>query len=294
MYEKIKATAVTIKPKKWDKVFNAEKLESFFVQASHDRPAIILATEGVLEGYVVTDVLENPELGDAMIDIAEPLDGPYVKGFRRLAKTLNTCLCFGFAERIGNEAYNAAIFIDQLGEIRGHYHKTQLAEGTGPAWYYNRIGKAIRAFDTPFGKAGYMICNDRWNPMIARTLVLDGAQFLLIPSYGSKSKGQNQTVLARARENGVPIVESNVGMGLIVSKGEIVAYKWGNDQIVTADIEVPHAVSTNAARKHEQAFMKLRTPEMKRRYRKTRDQLSNGDTDKLSWKFSGTSKGTNP
>ncbi|GIT16216.1 MAG: hypothetical protein CM1200mP37_7970 [Chloroflexota bacterium] len=47
--------------------------------------------------------------------------------------------------------------------------------------------------------------------MIARTMVFDGAQMLLINSFGSKSKGQNETVLGRARENGVPIVEANVG-----------------------------------------------------------------------------------
>src|SRR5207249_5352408 len=64
------------------------------------------------------------------------------------------------------------------------------------------IGRELRAFETPFGRAGFLICNDRWNPMIARTVVLDGARILLIPSYGSKRKSQNEAVLARARENG--------------------------------------------------------------------------------------------
>ena len=153
---------------------------------------------------------------------------------------LKTCLCFGFAERRGTSSvYNSAVFIDEEGDICGTYHKTQFAEGTHPSWNFNCIGETIRAFDTPFGRAGILICNDRWNPLIARTLVLDGAQFLLIPSYGSKGKSQNQTVLARARENGVPIVEANVGMNLIINKGEIVAYKWGNDQISTASIDIP-------------------------------------------------------
>ena len=105
--------------------------------------------------------------------------------------------------------------------------------------------------------------------MIARTLVLDGAQFLLIPSYGSKGKAQNHTVLARARENGVPIVEANVGMNLIISKGEIVAYKWGNDQISTADIDIPHPPSTEAARRSEQSYLQAQSPEMAARYQKT-------------------------
>ena len=214
MYTQVKATAISIKPKKWDKGFNADKVETFFREAAKEKPDVILTTEGVLEGLVSGDVIEHPEMGEAMLDIAEPIDGPYISRFRRLAKELSTCLCFGFAERVGDEVYNAAVFIDQAGEIRGHYHKTQLAEGTGPDWYFNRIGKTIRAFDTPIGRAGILICNDRWNPMIGRTLVLDGAQLLLITSYGMKTKVQNETVLARARENGVPIIEANVGMNV--------------------------------------------------------------------------------
>ena len=274
MYQSVKVSAISLKPIKWDKASNADKLEAFFVEAAKDTPQLILATEGVLEGYVVMDVIEGSATPEAMLDIAEPLDGAYIHRFRQLAKQLKTCLCFGFAEQRGTSSvYNSAVFIDSNGEICGTYHKTQFAEGTHPSWNFNCIGETIRAFDTPFGRAGILICNDRWNPLIARTLVLDGARFLLIPSYGSKGKSQNQTVLARARENGVPIVEANVGMNLIISKGEIVAYKWGNDQISTADIEIPSLPSTGAARRSEQEYLQAQGPEMEVRYRKTIDRL---------------------
>ena len=266
MYTQVKATTISIKPKRWDKAHNADKVEAFFRKAAEDSPDLILTTEGVLEGYVVTEAIKEPRAAEAMLQIAEPIDGPYVNRFRRLANELNTCLCFGFAERIGEEVYNAAVFIDADGDIRGKYHKTQLAEGTGPDWYFNRIGNEIRAFDTPIGRAGFLICNDRWNPTIARALVMDGARLLLITSYGNKSRKQNEAVLARARENGVPIVEANVGMNLIISKGEIVAYKWGNDQITTAVVDVPEAPSTALARGLEAEHLELRAPDMERRY----------------------------
>ena len=274
MYQSVKVSAISLKPTKWDKASNAEKLEAFFVEASKDAPQLILATEGVLEGYVVMDVIEGRAAPEAMLEIAEPIDGAYICRFRRLARQLKTCLCFGFAERCGTSSvYNSAVFIDDNGDICGTYHKTQFAEGTHPSWNFNCIGETIRAFDAPFGRAGILICNDRWNPLIARTLVLDGAQFLLIPSYGSKGKAQNRTVLARARENGVPIVEANVGMNLIISKGEIVAYKWGNDQISTADIDIPVLPSTKVARRSEQEYLQSQGPEMAARYRKTIDRL---------------------
>jgi len=44
-------------------------------------------------------------------------------------------------------------------------------------------------------------------------------------------------------------------MNLIISKGEIIAYKWGNDQISTADIDIPHPPSTEAARHSEQEYL---------------------------------------
>ena len=273
MYTPIKAAAISVKPRKWDKAYNADKLECFFTEAAKEGPHLVLATEGVLEGYVVIEAIESREKAERLIEIAEPINGPYIARFRRLAAKLKTCLCFGFAERIEDEVFNSAIFIDDHGEIRGKYHKTQLAEGAHSTWYFNRVGSTLRAFNTPLGRVGILICNDRWNPMIARTLVLDGAQLLLIPSYGSKSRSQNRAVLARARENGVPIVEANVGANLIISKGEITAYEWGNDQITTAVVEVPDLASTARARAYESEYLGLQSREMERRYVETIKRL---------------------
>jgi len=273
MFTPIKATAISIKPKKWDKADNADKLETYFCEAAKNKPDLVLATEGMLEGYVVMDVIEHPEKTDAMLEIAEPIDGPYIGRFRRLAELLKTNLCFGFAERIDKEVYNTALFIGNDGEIYGKQHKTQLAEGTDESWNFNRVGKKIRAFDTPVGRVGILICNDRWNPRIARTQVLDGARILLIPSYGSKTREQNQMVMRRARENGVPVVNANVGMNLIISKGEVVGYAWGNDKITSAIIQVPEAVSKRAARISENEYMVLQSPEMERRYIETMKRL---------------------
>ena len=228
MYESVKVAAISYRPVKWDRAANADRMEELFVEAAQEKPRMILITEGALEGYVVMDVVEGRASAEDLIEVAEPIDGPYIRRFQKLACTLKTCLAFGFAERIGDESYNCALFLDQDGEICGRYHKVQLAEGTHSSWNFNRIGQKLRAFDTPIGRAGFVICNDRWNPDIVRALVLDGARIILIPSYGSKTKEQNQAVLARARENGVPIVEGQCrhesdnkqGRNLCVSVGQ--------------------------------------------------------------------------
>ena len=62
-------------------------------------------------------------------------------------------------------------------------------------------------------------------------------------------------------------------MNLIISKGEIVAYKWGNDQITTATVEVPASPSSAAARALEAEYLSLQGPEMARRYREMMKHL---------------------
>ena len=277
MYESVEVAAISFRPAKWDKAANADRMEELFVRAAQGSPRLILTTEGALEGYAVMDVVEGRATAEAMLEVAEPIDGPYIRRFQQLARTLNTCLAFGFAERVGDEAYNCALFLDQQGEICGKYHKVQLAEGTHSSWRFNCVGKRLRAFDTPIGRAGFVICNDRWNPNIVRALVLDGARIILIPSYGAKSKRQNQAVLARARENGVPIVEANVGMNLIISKGEICAYQWGNDRITYGVVDVPAAPCHATARQAEQDYLTAQTPEIERRYQKTLERVGRLD-----------------
>jgi predicted amidohydrolase len=273
MYESVEVATISFRPAKWDKAGNADRMEELFVRAAQKKPRLILTTEGALEGYVVMEIVEGRATAEAMLEVAEPIDGPYIRRFQKLARTLNTCLAFGFAERIGDEAFNCALFLDQEGEICGRYHKVQLAEGTHPSWQFNRVGHRLRAFDTPIGRAGFVICNDRWNPDIVRALVLDGARIILIPSYGAKSKSQNQAVLARARENGVPIVEANVGMNLIISKGEICAYQWGNDQITYGVVDIPAAPGAEAARQAEQDYLAAQSPEMELRYQRTMEKV---------------------
>jgi predicted amidohydrolase len=150
----------------------------------------------------------------------------------------------------------------------------QLAEGSHRSWWFNRLGKNSRAFNTPFGRCGFLICNDRWNADIARIPILDGANYLLIPSFGSRSKSQDLAVLARARENGVPIVEANVGVTLIISKGEIVARSRRETGILHGTIEIPLPPAATNRDKHERQFLKWRRTEMSVRYAETMEKLS--------------------
>lgn len=267
----IRAAAISLVPVKFDLTGNADRLEKAFRAAHEGGAKIAVAPEGVLEGYVVNEVIEGKARPEAMKDVAVTVDDPVIRRFQNLARELKICLVFGFAERIQGEVFNCAVFIDEAGNIRGKHHKMQLAEGSHPDWWFNRLGAQSRAFDTPYGRCGIVICNERWNPQLARILTLDGARFLLIPSYGSKSKPQDDAVLLLGRENGVPIVEANVGVTLLINNGRIVAVERNDEAVTFGDITIPPAVPAQTAERDrlERAFLLWRKQEMKERYEKT-------------------------
>ena len=267
MFLDVRVAAISFKPVKLDLAGNANRLEEMFREAAAGGAELAVAPEGVLEGYVVNEIIDGKIPPEEMKRVSLTMRSKTIQRFRELARTLDMCLVFGLAERVGGEVYNCAVFLDHRGRLRGKYHKMQLAEGHHRSWWFNRLGKHSRAFDTPFGRAGMVICNDRWNPDIARIPVLDGARYLLIPSFGSRSRAQDRAVLARARENGVPIVEANVGVTLIVNKGEIVALSRKTTGITHGTISVPAPPSLQNRNRHERGFLSWRSREMPIRYR---------------------------
>jgi predicted amidohydrolase len=214
--------------------------------------------------------------------VAVKIDDPVIVRFQRLADELDMCLVFGFAERVGDDVFNCAVFIDHAGRICGKYHKMQFAEGYHPSWWFNRLGGKSRAFDTPYGRCGLIICNDRWNPTLARIPVLDGARYLIIPAFGSRSKSQDEAVQSRATENDVPIIEANVGVTLIIDRGATVAVQRLEETITFGSITIPAPVASNPSQRDriEQEFLGWREAEMQRRYVQTIERLKRPDTQR--------------
>ena len=271
----ISVAAVSFVPRKFDLENNAVKLEQMFRRASAGGAQIAVAPEGILEGYVVNEIIAGKAAVDDMKRVAVEIDSPMIKRFRKLARELKMCLVFGFAERVSGDVFNCAVFIDHKGEICGRYHKMQFAEGYHPSWWFNRLGSRSRAFDTPLGRCGILICNDRWNPRLAEIPALDGAQFLVIPSFGSRSVAQDQAVLARGKENGLPVIEANVGVTLVVNQGKIAVVDRQEENVTFGMIAVGPRVkrSRKLRDKVERAFLEWRKTEMVRRYNRTQARL---------------------
>lgn len=266
----VRVAAISLVPVKFDLPGNAKRLEQAFRQAQQGGAKIAVAPEGVLEGYVVNEVIAGKAKPEAMREVALAMDDPVIRRFQELARELQMCLVFGFAERVGGEIFNGAVFVDETGRIRGSHHKMQFAEGCDPDWWFNRPGMRCRTIDTPYGRCGILICNERWNPQLARILALDGAQFLVIPSYGTRSTPQDEAVLRLGRENGLPVVEANVGVTLVADRGKIVAVDRKEEGITFGEIGIPPVIPSRPAErdKLEGEFLAWRDHEMKVRREK--------------------------
>lgn len=273
---RVRVAAISFVPEKGNLAGNADRLAAAFREAAAGGAKLAVAPEGILEGYVINPMLAGEMPVARMHELALPLDSPVIGRFRDLARQLELCVVFGFAEKVGRDVFNTAVFIDQAGEIRGTYQKMQFDEGYHPSWWFNRLGERSRTFDTPFGRCGILICNDRWTPALARIPALDGAQFLVIPAYGSTSVHQDEAVVARARETGLPVIEANVGVCLVVSGGEVAAVSRESTTVTWAEITVPPPIAARPEERDrvEREFLAWRTTEMAQRYQKKRHRLT--------------------
>jgi predicted amidohydrolase len=225
----IRIAAIGFVPTKWDKEANFQKLVGLIEDAAKAKPDLIVSPEGILEGYVIDSVRkadeENPGSADRkFLDIAEPLDGKYIRAFREMARRFRVYLIVGFAERTaGDRVYNSAALIGRDGEIVGVYHKSRsINEKWRPE--FHPCGTERPAFETDFGKVGILICYDRHFQNLADELKTNGAQVILIPSYGTWGEKNDGEMQERAKETGLPLLFVHPNQALLVDASGKIAF----------------------------------------------------------------------
>ncbi|PZU21304.1 MAG: amidohydrolase [Shinella sp.] len=128
------------------------------------------------------DILVFPELSLTGLDNpgarAEPLEGPAVSAFVRLAMRNRIYLVAGLAERDGDALYNTAVLAGPEGLI-GSYRKTHLAEADRN---WARAGDEWKTYDLAIGRVGLAIGHDALYPEAIRALSLMGCDVVACPS----------------------------------------------------------------------------------------------------------------
>ncbi|VAX32158.1 Aliphatic amidase AmiE, partial [hydrothermal vent metagenome] len=140
------------------------------------------------------------------LGLAETIpDGVTTKALLALAKTINSHIVAGIAEREGDAVYNSAIIVGPNGYI-GKYRKAHLFDTEKEIFVPGNT--PFEVFDLGFARVGIMICFDWRFPETARTLALKGADIIAHPANLVLTHCP-QAMITRCLENGVFIVTAD-------------------------------------------------------------------------------------
>jgi len=168
---------------------NLEKHMAFIKEAQAGGADLLIFPELSLTGYVLQDLTST-------VAHRPNKDDPVFKELLGASRKLD--LVIGFVEEdIRNRFFIAAAYLSH-GEVVHVHRKVYLPtyglfdEGRFFAW-----GDSVQAFDTRFGRAGMLICEDFWHASPPYLLWLDGADLFLhmsaSPGRGLNSSDQLET-----------------------------------------------------------------------------------------------------
>ena len=105
---------VTMEATPWELEENFQRMEEYVREAARRRAHLVIAPEGILDGYVCGADPNATEEG--MVGIAQRIpDGPYLQRGAALARELGIFFIFGFLERDGEELLNSCAMFDPEG-----------------------------------------------------------------------------------------------------------------------------------------------------------------------------------
>ncbi|HYF38329.1 MAG TPA: NAD+ synthase [Gemmatimonadales bacterium] len=95
-------------------------------------------------------------------------------------------IALGFYEVHGNRFYNSGLYATLGGSDAGirHIHRKIFLPtyGVFDEERFVEAGRSVQAFDTRWGRAAILICEDAWHSFTPMLAALDGAQVIIIPS----------------------------------------------------------------------------------------------------------------
>ncbi|MBQ1089342.1 carbon-nitrogen hydrolase family protein [Streptomyces sp. B93] len=236
-------------------------VERLIKEARTEGVGLLALPEACLGGYLLSlhDGVARDEGPPALA-----LDGPEIRRLAALAGEMTVVAGYCEAGADGRR-YNSAVCVSGDGVLGNHRKVHQpLSEDASYA-----CGDGFRAFDTPVGRIGMMICYDKAFPESARALALDGAEIGVCVSAwpGARTQAARDLVndrwkrrfdlfdRARALENQIVWLSANqagtfgslrfVGSAKVVDPGgDILADTGVAAGMAVAELDVAQALST--------------------------------------------------
>ncbi len=179
------------RPRKAAYVQNLDQIEALFrsVAALAEPPELLILPEAATTGYFVEGGVR--ELARSAEQLFEDLATRH-----RASGAPPLDLAIGFYEIWNTRLYNSAL-IASLGSpapaIRHVHRKIFLPTyGVFDEERFVEPGRSVQAFDTSWGRAAVIVCEDAWHSIVPTMAALDGAQLLIILS-ASPARGIQPT-----------------------------------------------------------------------------------------------------
>jgi NAD+ synthase (glutamine-hydrolysing) len=168
-------------PRKGDYFYNLSRLGDVFAQvdALAPRPQLLCLPESALTGYFLEGGVR--EVAVTAGTLARDLHDQY-RASVQSPRLLDVAL--GFYEEWQHKLYNSAIYVTIGGgePIVRHVHRKMFLPTYGlfDEERFVERGREVRAFDTSWGRAALLVCEDAWHSMTGAIAALDGAQLIVL------------------------------------------------------------------------------------------------------------------
>ncbi len=209
------------------------------------------------------------DLSTPLGQIAEPVDGPFVRAMAETGREHGLHLVMGVLERAPGEesrAYNTAVLLSPQGGLLAVYRKVHLYDafkGRESDWIVPASAPPP-VVETALGRLGLQICYDVRFPEWSRLLALGGAEVIVMPTswVSGPLKEEHWVTLVRARaiENACwfiaagQISADRVGRSLVVDPMGVVVADGAEEQglvVVEVDLDrVRRVREKNPALRH--------------------------------------------
>ena len=175
------AALVQFKPRKGDVPGNLALMREVFEQLAPGAPDLIVFPEAALTGYFLEGAVY--ELAVDAPTMAQRVDAQW-----RASGAARPCdVVVGFYENVDGTFHNSAIYVRcglESGVHVVHVHRKMFLPtyGVFDEERFLTRGRQLSVFETAFGTAAILICEDAWHAIMPTVAALKGARLIVVPS----------------------------------------------------------------------------------------------------------------
>ncbi len=202
-------------PRKGRYAENLQRLTEAFSQLRENPPSLVALPEATTTGYF---------LEGAVYDLAVPAQrfaADLAAAWRNAGVGRPVDLVAGFFENSEGTYYNSAVYMHVDGDVHEieHVHRKMFLPtyGVFDEERFLSRGRRLQTFETRFGTAAILICEDVWHAIMPTIAAIKGARIIVVPSAspgrGIEGDGELSSITrwreilrATAAEHGIYIV----------------------------------------------------------------------------------------